>query len=84
MGDVFMSDLVNNPEHYKAGGIETIDFIQAKLSDDEFIGYLKGNLFKYLSRAGKKNDEVQDLEKAQWYLRKLLEQKEKKNEKHNR
>ncbi|MFN9911697.1 MAG: DUF3310 domain-containing protein, partial [Pirellulaceae bacterium] len=40
------ADLVNHPPHYKAGGIETIDFIEAKLTREEFIGYLKGNALK--------------------------------------
>jgi len=39
-----------NPKHYKTGGIETIDFIKAKLTDEQFKGYLAGNVIKYLSR----------------------------------
>jgi hypothetical protein len=65
-------DLVNNPPHYTAGGIETIDYIKAKLTPEEFIGYLKGNVIKYTSRAGKKDDVVQDLEKAQWYMNRQI------------
>lgn len=65
-------DLVNNPPHYTAGGIETIDYIKAKLTPEEFIGYLKGNVIKYTSRAGKKDDIVQDLEKAQWYMNRQI------------
>jgi hypothetical protein len=58
------SDLVNHPPHYKTGGVETIDFIEAK-----DLNYRLGNVVKYVSRAGKKNsDPVQDLEKAAWYL----------------
>ena len=66
------ADLVNNPPHYTAGGIETIDYIKAKLTPEEFIGYLKGNVIKYTSRAGKKDDVVQDLEKAQWYMNRQI------------
>jgi hypothetical protein len=62
------ADMVNNPPHYTSGGIETIDYIKAKLTPEEFMGYLKGNVIKYTSRAGKKDDVIQDLEKAQWYM----------------
>jgi hypothetical protein len=58
-----MSDPVNHPDHYKDGGIETIDFIEAKE-----LNYHLGNVVKYVSRAGKKGDKLQDLQKAQWYL----------------
>lgn len=67
-----MSDPVNSPDHYKTGGIETIDYIEAKLSIDEFKGYLKGNIIKYLSRATKKDNEQQDYQKANWYLERLI------------
>ena len=65
------SDLVNSPPHYTAGGIETIDFLQAKLSREEFIGYLKGNVLKYGSRLGKKGDVDIDAGKMAWYALKL-------------
>lgn len=65
-------DMVNHPPHYTAGGIETIDYIKAKLTPEEFIGYLKGSVIKYTSRAGKKDDIVQDLEKAQWYMNRQI------------
>ena len=67
-----MNDPVNSPDHYKTGGIETIDYIEAKLSVDEFKGYLKGNIIKYLSRATKKDNEQQDYQKANWYLERLI------------
>lgn len=57
--------------HYKIGGIETIAYLRAKLSTEEFRGFLKGNTLKYLSRAPFKHDEVQDLIKAKYYLRNL-------------
>jgi len=58
-------DLVNKPPHYKSGGVETLDFIEAK-----DLNYRLGNVVKYVSRAGKKldADPVQDLEKARFYL----------------
>lgn len=58
-----MSDPVNHPDHYKDGGIETIDYIEAKE-----LNYHLGNVVKYVSRAGKKGSKLQDLQKAQWYL----------------
>ena len=45
-------DMVNHPAHYKVGGIETLDFIRAKLNADGYVGYCVGNVLKYLSRAG--------------------------------
>lgn len=57
-------DPVNSPTHYTRGGIETIDFIEAK-----GLNFLLGNVVKYVSRAGFKADaKLQDLKKAQWYL----------------
>jgi hypothetical protein len=64
-------DLVNHPAHYKAGGIETIDFIEAKLTREEYIGYLKGNALKYASRIGKKGAPDIDAGKMAWYAMKL-------------
>ena len=60
-------DIVNHPPHYKSGGIETIDFIEAK-----DLNYRLGNVVKYVSRAGKKGDPIQDLEKAAWYLQREI------------
>jgi hypothetical protein len=65
------ADMVNHPPHYTAGGIETIDFIQAKLTPEEFRGYLRGNILKYSSRAGLKGDAGEDLSKMVWYANKL-------------
>ena len=66
-------DNVNHPLHYTEGGIETIDYIRAKLTKEEFKGYCKGNIFKYLSRAGKKGSEKEDLQKAETYIEWLIE-----------
>jgi len=65
------TDMVNSPPHYKIGGIETIDYIQAKLTPEEFRGYLKGNVLKYTSRADYKGDAGKDLDKMVWYALKL-------------
>ncbi|WP_110930662.1 DUF3310 domain-containing protein [Paenibacillus bouchesdurhonensis] len=74
-----MSDSVNSPAHYTAGGIETIDFIQAKLTPAEFSGYCRGNILKYLSRHGLKAAGVEDLKKAAWYLDRLIRHLEKES-----
>ena len=63
------ADMVNSPPHYTKGGIETIDFIQAKLSPEEYRGYLRGNLLKYASRMGAKGED--DAGKAAWYADRL-------------
>lgn len=67
-----MSDNVNRPDHYTAGGIETIDIIKAKLTPEEFAGYCKGNVIKYVTRANLKGG-VEDLKKAAVYLDWLIE-----------
>ena len=64
-------DMVN-PDHYKVGGIETIEYLQAKLSKEEFAGFCRGNALKYLSRAGHKDDAAQEYRKAIWYIERLL------------
>ena len=60
-------DPVHSPSHYTDGGIETIDYLEAKLSPVEFVGFCRGNALKYLSRAGKKGDAAEDFAKAAWY-----------------
>ena len=62
-----VTDNVNSPAHYKAGGIETIDFIEAK-----HLGYNLGNVVKYISRADYKGKNLEDLKKAEWYLKREI------------
>lgn len=64
------TDNVNNPSHYTAGGIETLDYIKAKVSD--YPSYAVGNILKYVSRYEHKNG-IEDLKKAQFYLNDLIE-----------
>ena len=64
-------DVVNNPEHYNTGNIECIDAIEESMSSVAFKGYLKGNCLKYLWRYDYKGKQVEDLQKAGWYLNKL-------------
>jgi len=65
-------DVVNKPDHYNTGNIECIDAIEESMSSIAFQGYLKGNCMKYLWRYDYKGKPVEDLQKAQWYLAKLL------------
>lgn len=70
-----MIDMVNNPPHYKIGGIETIDYIEAKR-----FNYNLGNAVKYISRADSKGAYVEDLKKAVWYLNREIANQEKEIE----
>ena len=66
-----VEDVVNKPKHYNQGDIECIDAIEAMLTHEEFVGYLRGNSLKYRWRFRYKNG-VEDLRKAEWYERRLL------------
>ena len=66
-------DDVNNPTHYAdQGAVECIDAMESMLSREEFIGFLRGNSFKYRWRCRSKDNAVKDLRKAQWYENRLL------------
>jgi len=67
------SDMVNNPPHYNKSGIECIQAIAAA-TEDGFQYYLQGNILKYLWRYRYKDKPLEDLEKAKWYLDKLIEE----------
>lgn len=67
-----MIDPVNKPVHYTVGGIETIDYLKAKMTNEQFKGFLIGNILKYVSRYPHKNG-VEDLKKSVWYINKLIE-----------
>ena len=64
-----------NPQHYKHGKIEVIDIMKDQLSPEEFKGFCKGLILKYLCRADHKNH-LEDYKKDQWYLNKLIEEME--------
>lgn len=72
MSDMKCDDSVNHPSHYTQGGKEVIEIIQEVCSIDEFVGYCKGNILKYLARRNFKGFYKQDLQKADWYLDYLL------------
>lgn len=67
---------VDHPKHYNHGKFEVIDVIE-----DWQVDFHIGNVIKYVSRAGRKNDdtEIQDLKKALWYLKRKIEILEKKD-----
>lgn len=62
-----------NPMHYKCGNIEVIDIMKDQLSKEEFKGFCKGLIIKYLCRADHKNG-LEDYKKAKRYLDKLVEE----------
>ena len=67
-------DPVNNPKHYDLfPDMQSMDIIQAALTEEEFIGFLKGNCLKYRLRAGNKDLLQQDIDKATWYSNKVRE-----------
>jgi hypothetical protein len=70
-GACLEEEAVMSPPHYTAGGIETIDYLRAKLTPDEFRGFCKGSVIKYLSRANLNGNEEQDYAKAAFYSRML-------------
>src|SRR5699024_8862406 len=66
------TDNVTNPSHYTNGNIETIDYLKDTLSKEQYEGFCRGNVLKYLSRYPHKNG-VEDLNKAKTYLEWLIE-----------
>jgi hypothetical protein len=68
------NDAVDHPEHYtRDEAIECIDAIQASMRDDQFEGFLRGSVMKYIWRYKLKGNPTQDLSKAQWYLSRLID-----------
>lgn len=64
-------DDINHPSQYTQGDIEVIDYIE-----DKKLGYRLGNVVKYVSRAGHKDDAIKDLKKARWYLNREIAKRE--------
>ena len=67
-----LNDNVNSPSHYNSGSVECIEAIEAMLSPEEFVGYLRGNSLKYRWRFRYKGKPIEDLNKANWYEERLL------------
>lgn len=64
-----------NPQHYRCGKIQVIKIIEDQLSPEEFKGFCKGLIIKYICRADHKNG-TEDYEKAEWYLKYLIKKLE--------
>lgn len=69
-----MKDNVNHPSHYTAGMIECIDALESLASGyaNPIHAGLAWQVVKYIWRAPLKNDQIEDLQKAQWYLNRLI------------
>ena len=72
-----MTDPVNQPQHYNAGGIECIEAILAA-TNEQAEGYLQGNIMKYIWRYRAKGQAINDLKKAEWYLKELIVDEQKR------
>ena len=68
-------EMINHPKHYNMGKYEAIDVIE-----DWGLGFNLGNVVKYISRAGHKDDILQDLKKSLWYLQREIQRIENKGE----
>ena len=66
-------DMVNSPPHYNQTGIECIQAISAA-TDTGFKYYLQGNVMKYLWRCDYNDKPLEDLQKAKWYLDRLIDE----------
>lgn len=71
---------VKRPEHYTQGGLEVITILRKKMTKDEFRGFCKGNVLKYVIRADYKNG-IEDYQKAIQYLKWLIEEGKKDEQK---
>ena len=69
-----VNDSVHSPAHYKYDKKETIEVIRDCMTEDEYHGYLKGNVLKYVARYKFKGEPLEDLQKAQWYLNRLIKE----------
>lgn len=69
-------DLINAPPHYATAGIECIDALRAIMTEEEFLGFLRGCAIKYLWRATTKDSQVENYAKARWYVERALKELE--------
>lgn len=72
MFEIEEKEMINHPKHYNQG-IETIDYIESWS-----MNFNTGNVIKYVTRAGYKNDQLEDLKKAMWYLDREIQRLENK------
>ena len=69
-------DQVNSPEHFIILDFDAIDLIEMSMTRNEFLGYLKGNVLKYIIRYRHKGKAAEDLGKCLWYLTRLKDKVE--------
>jgi hypothetical protein len=69
-------DPINSPAHYASGEIECIDATRAALGSDAFVAHCRATALKYIWRCGKKDDALQDLRKAAWYINRAIRELE--------
>lgn len=67
------NDPVNHPAHYTKGGIECLDAIRASMTDSGYLDFLKGQVIKYIWRYQHKGKPLEDLQKAEFYLKRMIE-----------
>mgnify|MGYP001211687577 CR=1 FL=1 len=67
-------DMVNNPPHYNNGNIQFLDYLKQQLGKNGFISFLEASVMKYMHRHKLKDSNIQDLEKANFYLNRLIEE----------
>ena len=70
--DKARSDMVNHPPHYNQGGVECIEAIKSMLTAEEFKGYCKGNIVKYVWWSELKGQNIEDLKKSNFFLKTLI------------
>lgn len=75
--DLELEKNVNHPSHYTFGNVECIEAIESSMSQDDYSGYLRGNVLKYVWRFKTKGKPLEDLNKARWYLDRLIKLYEK-------
>lgn len=73
-----MNDNVNHPSHYETGKFECIEVMEEALGIEAVQGFCLCNAFKYIYRCRNKNG-IEDIKKADWYLKKLIEIEEREN-----
>ena len=76
-------DKVNNPKHYTFWKVECLDAIESALTPEEYRGYLKGVIMKYIWRSELKGKPLEDNLKAEFYLKRLIELRRNSEESNN-
>lgn len=66
--------MINAPPHYTKGAIQFLDYLKQQLSQEGYFGFLEASVMKYMHRHKLKNKNIEDLEKANFYLNRLIEE----------